>query len=214
MVETDKAEFANIVKAVLDMKGKEVSPAVLRLWWAALEEFSIEEVRHGFTRYVRSPDSGSFAPMPADIIRMIEGSAGDRGMLAWSKVQEALKRVGGWQSVCFDDPIIHCVLEDMGGWPKLCSTESNEMSFRAADFAKRYRAYAERGMPAQYPPYLTGRHETSNRIGGFTPPPPMLIGDPQKCALVLEKGQEGPRLQITSAANIGKLLEGVKRIEG
>ena len=41
MVETDKAEFANIVKAVLDMKGKEVSPAVLRLWWAALEEFSI-----------------------------------------------------------------------------------------------------------------------------------------------------------------------------
>lgn len=210
MVETDKAEFANIVKAVLDMKGKEVSPAVLRLWWAALEEFSIEEVRHGFTRYVRSPDSGSFAPMPADIIRMIEGGAGDRGMLAWGKVMEAIKRVGGWQSVCFDDPIIHCVLEDMGGWPKLCSTEGDEMSFRAADFAKRYRAYAERGTPERFAPYLTGRHETSNRIGGFKAPTPMLIGDPQKCAEVMAQGQDGPRTMITS----GDLVLGVLNSKG
>jgi len=210
MVETDKAEFANIVKAVLDMKGKEVSPAVLRLWWAALEEFSIEEVRHGITRYVRSPDSGSFAPMPADIIRMIEGGAGDRGMLAWGKVMEAIKRVGGWQSVCFDDPIIHCVLEDMGGWPKLCSTEGDEMSFRAADFAKRYRAYAERGTPERFAPYLTGRHETSNRIGGFKAPTPMLIGDTQKCAEVMAQGQDGPRTMITS----GDLVLGVLNSKG
>lgn len=216
MVETDKPEFANIVKAVLDMKGKEISPAVLRLWWATMEEFSIEEVRHGFTRWLKSPDSGGFAPMPADIIRMIEGSSGDRGMLAWGMVMEAIKRVGGWQSVCFEDPIIHCIIEDMGGWPKLCSTDGGEMNFRAADFAKRYRAYAERGTPAHFAPYLTGRHETSNRIGGFKAPAPMMIGNPQKCAQVLAQGQEGPRTLITSAdlvmgalahANVTALLE-------
>jgi hypothetical protein len=103
MREEDKAEFAGVVKATLDLYGKEASAPVLRLWWAALEPYSIEEVRHGFTRFVRSPDSGNFPPKPADIIRMVEGTSGDRGMLAWAKVREAIIRVGSYQSVAFDD---------------------------------------------------------------------------------------------------------------
>ena len=210
MDNNDKHEFKSVLGAVMDLYGKELSVPVLQLWFAALQGFSIAEVKIGFSRFVQSADSGSFAPKPADIIRMIEGGAGDRGMLAWGKVMEAIKRVGGWQSVCFDDPIIHCVLEDMGGWPKLCSTEGDEMSFRAADFAKRYRAYAERGTPERFAPYLTGRHETSNRIGGFKAPTPMLIGDPQKCAEVMAQGQDGPRTMITS----GDLVLGVLNSKG
>lgn len=211
MLEADKREFVEVLKAVLDLYGKEASAPVLRLWWAALEQFSIEEVRHGLTRFVRSADSGSFAPKPADIIRMIEGSAGDRGMIAWGKVQEAFGRVGGWKSVAFDDPIIHVIIDDMGGWPKLCSTEGDEMPFRSAEFAKRYRAYAERGLE-RFPPYLTGRHEESNRLHGHPVPPPLLIGDPAKAAKVIEDGSSMPRLQITSGVHIGQLLQGIKAI--
>lgn len=212
MVEADKREFAEVLKAVLDLYGKEASAPVLRLWWAALEQFSIAEVRHGLTRFVRSADSGTFPPKPADIIRMIEGTSGDRGMLAWAKVQEAFGRVGGWQSVAFDDPIIHACIEDMGGWPKLCGTEGDEMPFRSAEFAKRYRAYAEIGCE-RFPPYLTGRHEADNRLHGQKVAPPMLIGDPVKCAQVMQAGQTAPRLQITSGANIGQLLIGLKPME-
>lgn len=209
MVDADKREFADVLKAVLDLYGKEASAPVLRLWWSALEQFSIEEVRHGLTRFVRSADSGTFAPKPADVIRMIEGSSGDRGMLAWGKVQEAFGRVGGWQSVAFDDPIIHACIEDMGGWPKLCGTEGHEMPFRAADFSKRYRAYAEMGCD-RFPPYLTGRHEADNRLHGHKPQPPMLIGDAKKAAQVIEAGQSTPRLQITSGTKIDQILLSLK----
>lgn len=205
MVEADKKEFADVLKAVLDLYGKEASAPVLRLWWAALEQFSIGEVRHGLTRFVRSPDSGSFPPKPADIIRMIEGTSGDRGTLAWSKVQEAFGRVGGWQSVAFDDPIIHAVIEDMGGWPKLCATDKDEMNFRAADFAKRYRTYAELGIN-RFPAYLSGRHEGDNLLRGHNAPKPILIGDPEKAMQVIQQGQETPRLQITSFSQIGALM--------
>ena len=213
MQEADKRDFADMLKAVLDLYGKEASAPVLRLWWAALEQYSSDEVRHGLTRFVRSADSGTFPPKPADIIRMIEGTSGDRGMIAWGKVQEAFGRVGGWQSVAFDDPVIHAVIEDMGGWPKLCSTEGDEMPFRAADFAKRYRAYAERGLE-RFPPYLTGRSEADNRLRGYPVQPPMLIGDPVKVSQVIEAGQAMPRLQITSGAKIGQILIGLKPMEG
>jgi hypothetical protein len=212
MDDGDKREFADVLKAVLDLYGKEASAPVLRLWWAALNNFSIEEVRHGLTRFVRSADSGTFAPKPADIIRMIEGTSGDRGMLAWSKVQEAFGRVGGWQSVAFDDGIIHACIEDMGGWPKLCSTEGDEMPFRSAEFAKRYRAYAEAGI-CRFPPYLTGRHEAGNRLHCQKVQPPMLIGDPEKAALVIQAGQDMPRLRITSGNMIEQVLTGLKALE-
>ncbi len=206
MREEDKREFKDVVTAVMDVYGKEMSAPVLRLWWAALEPFSLAEVRHGLTKFVRSPDSGSFPPRPADIIRMIEGTAGDRGMIAWGKVQEAIGRVGGYQSVAFDDPVIHVCIEDMGGWPKLCATESQEMTFRAAEFAKRYRAHAEAGVQ-RFAPYLTGRHESENRIAGFKAPPPVLIGNPEKALLVIEKGSSAPTLQITrERGNVSQLI--------
>lgn len=212
MFEADKREFAEILRATLDLYGKEASAPVLRLWWASLEKFSIEEVRHGFSRFIQSPDNGSFYPKPADIIRMIEGTAGDRGMIAWGKVQEAIVRVGGYQSVAFDDPIIHACIEDMGGWPKLCTTDRDDMPFRAADFAKRYRAYVERGAEVSVP-YLVGRSETENRLNGYKPAPPVLIGDPQKAALLIGQGRDTPRLQITSGKNLGQLLGEMKLLE-
>ena len=203
---SDKRDFKDVLTATMDLYGKELSIPVLQLWFAALEQFSIEEVRAGLSRYVRSTESGTFPPKPADVIRMIEGSAGDRGLIAWGKVNETIARAGGYQSVCFDDPIIHCVIEDMGGWPKLCATSPDEIHFRSADFAKRYRAYAERGIVERHSPYLPGRAEEQNRIGGHRSNPPLMIGDQSKCKLIMEQGKQAPRLEINEMPVIGKLL--------
>lgn len=207
----DKKQFAEILRATLDIYGKDISVPVMQLWWAALIEFSIEEVRGGLSRYVRSADHGTFPPKPADVIRMIEGSSGDRGMIAWAKVREAVARVGGYQSVAFDDSIIHAVIEDMGGWPQLCSMDKDEQHFRAADFSKRYRTYAERGGPERFEPYLTGRHESGNRMHGHKAADPVLIGDPEKVVEVMALGNDAPRLQITRATGMYSLADMVTK---
>lgn len=209
MFETDKADFRDIMMATMDVYSKDVSKEVLRLWFAALEPYSLAEVRAGFSRYIKSTESGSFPPKPADIIRMIEGSSSDRGMIAWATVHEAIVRVGSYRSVCFDDPIIHLCIEAMGGWVTLCGMSTEDMPFRAADFAKRYRGYAERGAPADFPAYLVGISEASNGMHGFKCDPPAMVGDQAKAALVMEKGSAAPRLKIT----LGDLAkEAVKQI--
>ena len=38
---------------------------------------------------------------------------------AWSKVLNAVRRMGGDATVIFDD-LIHSVIDDMGGWVRLC----------------------------------------------------------------------------------------------
>lgn len=201
MFDADKKPFAEVVRASMDVYGRDVSPDVLRIWWAALQEFSIDEVRTGFSRYIKSTESGTFPPKPADIIRMIEGSSSDRGALAWAKVLEAAQRVGAYRSVCFDDPIIHNVIEAMGGWTAICAMEKDEQPFRSAEFAKRYRTYAETGGAREYPAYLLGIHEATNSLHGYKSQPPMLIGDQDKAGQVMSLGASGKRLQIRELPN-------------
>lgn len=197
MHDEDKREFAAVVTASLGIYGKDVSRDMLRLWWAALEKFSITEVRQGFTLFLRSADSGTFAPKPADIIRMIEGSGADRGMLAWSKVSAAFSRVGAYQSVAFDDPTIHKVVEDMGGWIALCGGTEDEQPFKAAEFSKRYRAYCEAGGPQSFPSHLIGISEGENAAKGYKIAPPVLIGNPDECQRVIATGTSNASLQVT-----------------
>lgn len=35
-------------------------------------------------------------------------------MVAWNKVDKAVRQVGAWTSVMFDDALIHRVISDMG----------------------------------------------------------------------------------------------------
>jgi hypothetical protein len=201
MIETEKREFAEVLKATLDIYGKEVSVSVLGLWWNALANYSIQEVRQGFTNFIRSADFGNFAPKPADIIKMIDGTGADRSLLAWTKVIQACGSVGAYRSVVFDDPIIHLVVEDMGGWIKLCGSESDQLDFMRNDFSKRYRDYVVRGLADNYPKYLIGISEGDNKARGYRTTGPVLIGDPGKCQLVLENGGDNNRVRITNAGD-------------
>jgi hypothetical protein len=198
----DKVQFAEIVRSVLALYDREPTKETLQLWWAALLEYSIEEVRAGFTRFVKSADSGKFPPKPADIIRCLEGGEADRGALAWSKVLGAIGSVGCYQSVAFDDATIHAVIMDMGGWTKLCRLDGKEVEFRANEFAKRYRAYAERGGAKEFPPYLSGITETENSAQGYKSPPPMLYGDAEKAENVIRLGATQPAVRLRQASDV------------
>jgi hypothetical protein len=76
MLDTDKPEFATLVRATLKTYRAECDADVLRLWWGVLVQYGMDEVRAGFTRYVSSRES-KFAPVPANIIDAIEASRPD-----------------------------------------------------------------------------------------------------------------------------------------
>ncbi len=122
-----------------------ISPAhLIDIYWQVLKQYELEDVQNAFQSHIQNPDCGQFLPKPADIVRLIEGSGETKALLAWAKVERAVIQIGSYQSVVFDDPLIHAVIEDMGGWVKLCSMKNEQMPFYANEFQKRYMGYVNK----------------------------------------------------------------------
>jgi hypothetical protein len=109
-------------------------------------------------------------PKPADIVRMIDGSNENQALTAWHKVLYAIQHIGAYESVKFDDPLIHLVINGMGGWTTLCRTNTKELHYRYAEFKERYAAYKHQKIE-YYPDHLNGllNQSTSFQSGNNQP---------------------------------------------
>jgi len=118
--------------------------------------------------------------------------------LAWGKTLEAMGSVGAYQDVVFDDPAIHAAVEDLGGWPKLCRTETNDLSYAQHRFSESYKAYAGRG-EFPYPRRLAGDRSADSEYErrGLKLPQPALVGDREKAKAVFLGGNVAGKTAIT-----------------
>lgn len=207
MQESDKREFASILQATMDVYNKDISTDVIKLWWMALQNFSIDQVKTGLSKYITSADCGKFPPKPADIIFMMEGNSSDAAFTAWNKVLEAMSRAGSYKSVCFDDPIIHLAIDDIGGWIGLGESEEKDLPFIQKRFEQAYRNYRTRGDIPAHKRYLIGRSEAQNNLQGYVSDKPILIGNKELAQKTLEAGSDKPKISISVADSVVKALE-------
>lgn len=141
MKTNDIAGFAALMTGLGELYGKAITEAYSEIYWNTLKSFDFADVQRAVKHHVADPEYGRFMPKPADIIRWIEGTQDSKALQAWTKVVLAMRRVGSYNSIKFDDPIIHTVIEAMGGWVQLCMTTNHELSFRAIEFQKHYVGY-------------------------------------------------------------------------
>lgn len=137
-------------------------------------------------------------PKPADIIRHIDGDSENNAYKAWSKVESAIQHIGSYETIIFDDPIIHCVIVDMGGWTKLCSTLSKEMPFKTGEFVKRYRGYL-RKKPEKFHNKLIGKfeqHNHVNRYGDQFIDSPVVVKEIQLAIEIYKQGKTESGLKV------------------
>ena len=201
MQSSDFDKFDSMMQAVAGMYGRDLSPGVISLYWQGLQHYDLSAVREALNRHVQNPDSGQFMPKIADIRKMLGGTTQDAALVAWTKVDHAVRRVGTYADVVFDDPIIHRVLHDMGGWVTVGSKTEDEWPFVAKEFENRYRGYRMRSEQPDYPPVLIGVAGAHNRNGGFKVEPPKLIGDPHQAQIVMEGGTGRQLIGIESAGS-------------
>lgn len=220
MREHEKADFAIMMTAVAELYSKKMSSASLSIYWAALERFSLVDIRRAITQHVNNADVGQFMPKPADIVRYLEGDSQTHALQAWSKVESAIRHIGSYDSIAFDDPIIHRVIADMGGWIKVCSISIKEMPFCSQEFIKRYQGYLHR-KPAKYPKYLVGGLEHGNQTNsydGIVNTVPVLIGDERLAMAVLKEGSDSSAIPIQRHTRLTvdflKAIPGTEQISG
>jgi hypothetical protein len=197
MQANDKQALTELVSQVLAYYRQPVSEFTLSVWWSACQPFSLEQIRKAMTAHATNPDGGQFAPKVADLVRILEGTHTDRAVLAWGKAHEAMSAVGAYQDVVFDDPAIHAVIEDLGGWPKVCRSDLKELSYLQKRFCDGHKAYSGRGT-FDYPRRLMGDRSPDAEFErfGIPLPAPALVGDREKAAAVFLNGSSSGKTAI------------------
>lgn len=218
MIQSEKQKFGQLMTDVMAYYGKDASRFMLSLWWDACQNMDFEQVAKALNQHAKDPERGQFAPKVADIVAILEGTTTERAAIAWGKTFEAMQRVGAYTDVVFDDPVIHCVIEDLGGWVKVCRSDSSELSYFQHRFTESYRAYASRLKHGtiEYPRALLGDRSPDEMYErrGLPAPKPAIIGDVVQARIVWRNGCKSSKtainlvdmalLQIQENADTGK----------
>jgi hypothetical protein len=196
----DYDQFRTLLADVHAFYRQDISAFSLNVWWEAMKPYDLVAVSHALNAHARNPDTGQFMPKPADVVKMLEGTTQDSAMQAWAKVDKALRMIGTHQSVVFDDPLIHAVLGDMGGWIYLGQKTEDEWPFVAKEFVTRYRGFKMRGEIPEFKRVLTGIADASNQKEGFKAQAPVLIGNVEKAKQVIAGGLDVVSIGFTPAS--------------
>jgi len=216
MNKSDLESFSQCMLGIGETYDKKISPQIIQTYWSVLESFSIDEIKTAFHKHLQNTENGQFFPKPADIIRCIRGNSEGRALKAWTDVDYAIRTIGPYQDMVFDDPLIHATINDMGGWISLCKVHFDEYPFKANEFKTRYRSM-QNIPPTIYPAKLIGIASAHNRqiynqtrgIGYEVKP--TFLGAVEKCQKVLDCGTSKPTRQITrdgssSPERVGNLI--------
>jgi hypothetical protein len=196
MEETDKKRFAELIAGLAQTFLTDVSIIDIENYWLFLRGYSIADMELAIVNFCTSPEGNRFMPKPGELIAALEGNATQQAQQAWTKIINAIRQIGGDATVVFDDPLIHSVLRDMGGWIRLCGMYSKDEPFKQREFESRYVAY-RRNPPKEYPRKLIGRMDAGNSLLGYSiNKVPILIGDEKKASTVYLKGQEAAKLSL------------------
>lgn len=212
MQQQDFDDFCELLGVVSEQYGKPISEGAKILYWQGLIDFEFPAVKQALYRHIRNPDNGMFMPKIADVVKMLQGSTQDSALTAWAKVDQAVRCVGTYSTVIFDDPLIHKVLHDMGGWLGLGQRMDDDWPFVAKEFENRYRGFKARNEQPDYPKTMIGIFEASNNQNVYKTEPPMLIGNKEQALLVAKGGSSKPVLQI-SLSDDSELKQIIKTLQ-
>lgn len=198
-IDRDYDAFMQLLAAEVEVRGKQpLSEGAMLIWWEAFCDHEFEVIKKAFRKHRLDAERGRFMPQPSDLVFHMDGTHTDRSAIAWGKALEAAQSVGAYADVVFDDPAIHAVVEDVGGWPKFCRTSTADLSYLQTQFCKSYQAYARSG-DFEYPRRLTGDRSPDHDYlsKGIKPPKPVLIGNQQAARRVFLEGGAAGKTQIT-----------------
>jgi hypothetical protein len=200
----DFEAFKEGMIGVMSFYSKGISNFALDVWWSALKTYDLPVIIEAFNRHLCNPDAGQYPPKPADLVKLLAGSTQDRALRAWAKVDRAVRQVGNYESVVFDDPLIHRTLHDMGGWIALGQKTEDEWPFVAKEFENRYRGFSQRSELPEYPCLLLGIAEAYNQSQGNRSSPPRLIGHEGAARKVRDGGTDSPLISMRSAGEVSR----------
>lgn len=157
----DQNFFKGHMLTLSEIHGKELSETLNSIYWKTLEPFTDEECEAAFKELILS---SKFFPKPADFLEILRGNKEDQASRAWIKVVQSVRKIGHYQSVKFDDPVIHSVFKFWGGWKTSADWKDSELKWKQKEFERLYVIMSGNG---KHPSYLPGLIEIENSYRGY-----------------------------------------------
>lgn len=203
---SDRPAFVALLTAVGETFGVTLSTPRIELYWRALADVDVTDVRRACDAWLRT---GTRFPVPAQLRALAgEGTPEDRAASAYAALWAAAKTIDSYASVRMDDPALVFAFEaTFRTWPAFCGLDlSPEMwAAKRKEFTAAYHAGLVRGGA---PRVFAGVHEQTNaarglevaaplgaitadhRIARHAERPTMTDGQPSPRALRLVAGAE------------------------
>lgn len=147
MTTRDREAFGKFMFALGEAFGEEISAARIEIYFAALGDLALDDIRRSATTHVRE---SKFFPKVAELREAAAGSVTDRAELAWLELVRQVRRVGAYGRPTFSDPAIErAAVELYGGWGELCRRlpgEGPELLGAAKLFKSTYVAWTKRDL--------------------------------------------------------------------
>lgn len=203
MTDKDYNDFVKLISGVYDYYRQQLTDFTVTTWWEACKPLELEVLKAAMRAHAMDPERGHMLPFVSNIVRKVQGTPIDRAQLAWNKVHAAMSWPGATSDVVFDEAAIHAAINDLGGWPKLCRMEVEELRHEMHRFFEAYRVYVQRAGSFEYPRVLSGDRGENGRDDdyqrfGLRAPAPVLIGDKTACLAL--QGIEQQPLQLEGPA--------------
>ena len=107
----NEEKFAELLTATAEVFGKELSPIAINLYYDMLKDYSYDQINKAFNFVIRTHKYNTL-PKPAEIIEAIEGNSEEKALIAWSSVINTIRKYDYYESIEFEDKIIHsCILQ-------------------------------------------------------------------------------------------------------
>ncbi len=166
MKENDRPRFTELVAGMSRTFGQEADEATYDGYWLGLSDLTIEAIQTAVATAMRTCEH-----MPTVVaLRKLTGeiTTPGRALVAWGVFERAVVQHGADRSVEFDDPVIHAVVRNHGGWPRCCQLPVSEFDkWLRQDFLKTYTALCSTGISEEAGQPLIGEHDSSNAMNGY-----------------------------------------------
>jgi len=170
MTDADAERFDAGMRALGETFQKEPTAFQQEIYFQTLQDLTVEQFEKACIQIIKTRTITGTFPLVAEIREAVKGgeeSVEARIAIAWDMLMYAVERHGHYDSVRFDDPIIHTILKSWGGWLQWSGTVTNdELKWARKDFEKLYRAYAT--LEVRPDNYCIGAIEHENGLAGFS----------------------------------------------
>ena|SRR3990167_8007559 len=170
----DKNRFLELMTGLSQLYDKDLSPFALDIYYDIFKDYGFPQLEKAVKQVIAN-NKYNCIPKPAEILEYLDGTRDDKALTAWYQLMEAVRKGGYHASVEFADPLIPCVVNELGGWMWFCCTQKEELPFIQKRFEDLYRLFLKR----QIRPInqrLIGCHEAQNAQSGKETALPIRIG--------------------------------------